>query len=634
MQNNMFNELNRNQDQSTWEMPESLPSLSTAKIISIDTETRDPDILQKGPGWATNNGYVVGVSIKTDDGYQKYFPVRHEQGPNLDPDTVFQWLKIELSRPNQLKVGQNIIYDIGWLRHEGVKVEGPFYCTQTAEWLIDESRRASLAYLGNKYLGDGKTEDRLYQYCADMFGGKPDRAQAGNIWRAPAHIVGPYAEGDVDLPLRLMPLQQKLLDKDELNNCFQTEMGLINLLVDMRMRGIRVDIPKAKNIQTDLQGRIERDQNKLDNYAGFHVNVDANADIATLFDNLGLTYTKTSKSQEASFTHTFLKNNKHEITDLILDLRKWKKFLSTFINGYIFEYEYNGRLHPEFNQNGAVSGRFSCSNPNMQNIPSKDEELAPLIRSLFLPEPGESIVSLDYSQIEYMYLIHLGNDEIANKFKQMYHEDNTLDIHQFVADLMGVDRKPGKNLNFGIVYGLGLYALADSLNRSIDDAKQLKRQYETHFPFASKLMKQAMEVVQKRGWVKTLLGRRSRYNRWEPRKWELRKNVDPLPRQEALKKWGNQIQRAYQHTGLNRVIQGSAADIMKMAMVNIYNSGVLDVLGAPLLTIHDELVFSKPNTKAGNDAIQETKYIMENCVKLSLPLRVDMEEGNNWGELK
>ncbi|MDH5664703.1 MAG: DNA polymerase [Nitrosopumilus sp.] len=619
---------------TNWTMPQDLPSLSSAKIIAVDTETCDPDIIEKGPGWATGNGFVAGISIGTDDGYRQYFPIRHETGANLDADTVLRWLNTELSRPEQLKVGANIIYDVGWLRKEGVTMNGAFYCTHTAEWLIDESRRASLNYLGEKYLNENKTEDLMYKYCAEHFGGAPERKeQAKNIWRAPASVVGPYAESDVDLPLRIMKHQQTVMDRENLSLCFQTEMRLVNMLVDMRMRGIRVNTTKAKQLQEELQQRIINDQKILDNIAGFGVNVDASTDLARLFDALKLDYKMTAKSNEPSFTHTFLANHTHEVTDTILNLRKWKKFLSTFINGYIFGYTSNDRIHPEFNPLGARSGRFSSSNPNLQNVPARDEELGPLTRSMFLPDEGEKLTGLDYSQIEYRYLVHLGNDAVANELKRRYREDADTDIHQFVADLLDVDRKPGKNLNFGIVYGMGIYALAKSLNRSVDDAKALKQEYAKHFPFASQLAEQATEVAQNRGYVKTLLGRRSRFNKWEPKQYSKTK-VDPLSKPEALEAWGRQIQRSYTYTALNRVIQGSAADILKMAMVNIYESGVCDVLGAPLLTVHDELIFSMPQNKAGKDAIQEVKYIMENAVNLSVPLKVDIAEGDNWGELK
>lgn len=633
-----------------WVTPDSFPRLDSAKIIAIDTETRDPCLLELGPG-VRRDGHMVGISVGTEDGHRWYFPFGHEYGGgNLDKAAVIRWAKEELTRPGQLKVGANLSYDLDYLAEEGVHVQGPFFDVQIAEPLIDENARSySLENLAIKHLGEHKVDEELYKWSANAYGGKPTRRQqAGNIYRCPVALVGPYAEGDADLPLRIREKQIKLLESEHLLHISDIEHRLIPLLLAMRRRGVRLDMAKAQRIDDDLSARIIRDELALERAAGGRkININSGDDIAVLFDRLGIEYPRT-RTGKPSFTAQWLERHEHPITTIIKDLRKWYKARDTFIRGYVFKYAINGRIHCQFNQlkgdeYGTVSGRFSSSLPNLQNIPARDEEIGPMIRSLFIPEDGEDWVCDDWSQIEYRLLVHYAMGESGEAARQQYRDDPSTDFHVYCADITGLDRKPAKGINFGLVYGMGKPHLAESLGRTIAEAEPIFKKYHSSLPFVKETFDAVSEVAGRRGWIKTFMGRRARFHLFESavyQKDKKREDMEALTeesakaRKEAGDAQWKKYRRAFLHKALNRLLQGSAADIMKAAMVQIWESGVCDVIGAPLLTVHDELDSSVPRTAEGRDAKAEIKRIMENTVKLKVPLKVDEEVGPNWSEVE
>ncbi len=226
-----------------WAPPTYLPNLATASVISVDCETWDPDLIDHGPGWARGKGHIVGVSIAVPGGYKWYFPIRHTIEPetNMDPAMVLAWLSETLSNPLQPKVGANLLYDVGWLRHEGVTVAGSLMDVQYAEALLDERAEVALEVLAQKYLGEGKDSSLMYRWCSDFYGGPVSAKQRANIYRTPARLVGPYAESDADLPLRVALKQYPLLAAEGLLDLFAMECDLIYLLCDMRSAGVSVD---------------------------------------------------------------------------------------------------------------------------------------------------------------------------------------------------------------------------------------------------------------------------------------------------------------------------------------------------------------------------------------------------------
>lgn len=633
-----------------WCPPTYLPDLSRAACISIDCETYDPDLLTHGPGWARGKGHIVGVSIGADGGGRWYFPIRHEVEPqdNWDPEVVLQWLRHTLGNPSQPKVGANLLYDIGWLRHEGVTVRGELVDVQFAEALLDERADVNLETLGQKYLGEGKESNILYDWCAKYYGGKADGTQRANIYRAPPRLVGPYAESDADLPLRVASAVYPLLVREGLFHLFQMECALIPMLIDMRFAGVRVNVARAEELREVLAERAKEEHKKLRHMVGFDVDINSADSLARAFDTIGLGYGRTAKGKP-SFTKGFLEGLRHPLADCIREIRKCDKLRGTFIESYILDSHINGMVYGQFHPlrgdgTGTRSGRFSSSNPNLQNIPSRDDELAPLIRGLFIPDEGHvAWRKYDYSQIEYRFLIHFacgpGSDEVRAHFNA--HPDT--DYHEMALDLVaphaGWDvstkelrkrwRRPIKNINFGLIYGMGVDKLAGDLGLTKAEGKALFEAYHKGVPFAKATMDACAEEARQSGIITTILGRRSRFDLWEPSKWG--EDAIALPYEQAILRYGS-IRRAYTHKALNRRLQGSAADLMKVAMLKCYRDGVFDETGIPRLTVHDELDFSDPGGK--DEAFREMKHIMETALPLRIPVRADGDIGPDWGHVE
>lgn len=624
-----------------------LPDLSAAKVIGLDTETRDEDLETLGPGAGRRpDTYIVGISVATDDGYKNYFPMRHENGDNMNPDNVLAWAKDNLTRPNQPKVGANIMYDLDFLAAEGVNVTGPHYDVQVAEPLIDENSRSfALETLGQKYLNEGKEDTLLYQWLADSYGGKATRkAQAGRIWRAPPAVVGPYAISDADLPIRVLREQTPILRDQGLAELFTIETKLIPLLLAMRRRGVRVNVEAAEEMDVKLMAMAAE---KIKVLEAVGIEYSKGATIKAYCDAKGIDHPKTAKGNP-SFQKTWLENHPDPILQLVPQVRHLTKFSGTFLQGYIDKFSINGRIHAEFNQlksdeYGTVSGRFSSSKPNLQNIPVRSEE-GKLIRAMFIPDEGGIWYSDDWSQIEYRLLVHFASADppsgclSARTVRQQYLEDPTTDFHAYVADMAGIPRGPAKNINFGLVYGMGPPKMAANMGRTLAEVEPIFEAYHKTFPFVKEIYRKVQSAAKERGYIRTLLGRRRRFPYWEPADYDLALKYrndggKPLTKEHAEENWPKALlTRAYTHKALNGELQGSAADIMKKAMVDIWESGVCDVLGAPLLTVHDELNWTAPRTPEAAEAHREAVRIMETCVPLRVPLLCDAGEGDNWGE--
>ena len=609
-----------------WTHPE-FPNLSGCSQIAIDTETYDPKLFDLGPGWATNQGYVAGISIATED-KAWYFPIAHKIGINQDRESVLKFVGEVAGDAKTEKIFANSLYDIGWLSHLGIVVKGAIRDVQLAEPLLDEHAHSySLNALSEKYLRESKVETELYRWAARAYGGKPDRAQAGNIWRCPPELVGPYAEADASLAIRIWNLQKVRLMGEDLMGVFELESALIPILFKMRQHGVRIDVEKAKLVDDALSKRIETIEKTLGG-----INIYAAGDIEELAKSMRLTYPTTNLGRP-SFRSKWLEENIPQIAEC----RKLTKARDTFIRSYILETNIGGRIHGQFHplrsdDSGTVSGRFSSSTPNLQNIPARDPELGPLIRSIFVPDHGhESWGSFDYSQIEYRMLVHYGSGETADLARSQYRTEPKTDFHEFVSELTGVPRKEAKSINFGLVYGMGERALAANLGRELSEVKPLFDQYHTTFPFVKDIYNLASQRANQKGFIRTFAGRYARFPLWEGTHDHDHETY--LPHEEAKAKWGNKIRRAFTHKALNRLLQGSAADLIKMAMVEIDKSGLTDAIPM-LLTVHDELDFSIPDTPEAKEAVKEIVALMTGIKGIRVPLMVDMELGPSWGEAK
>ena len=641
-----------------WSAPTEFPRLKDVKLLGLDTETKDLLLTEKGPGFrreGDEGAHIVGMSVGTADGGRWYFPMRHTIAPeqNLNPDNVLAWARDNICTEGQVKVGANIGYDVDALWSEGVPVTGPFIDVQHAEALLDSNRYTyNLDSLALTHLGETKVKEDLLNWIDRAYGDREDYRQ--HIHAAPPCLVGPYAEGDVDLPLRIYAKQRVLLEQQHMMGLFDLETELIPLMIQMRQRGVRVDIEYAKRLDDELTIGIQALDAKLQAVAGGNLSsLDPDKDIpksdlAALFDSAGVVYPRTATGQP-SFVKEWLEHLNHPAGELVRQRRQLQKYRNTFIRGYVLTKHVGGRLYALFHQlkgdsNGTVSGRFSSSLPNLQNIPARDEVWGPKLRALFLPDDGEEWGRHDWSQIEYRFLAHYARGPSGEEVRRKYSEDPTTDFHEMTLDLVGPDmgwdistpakrkphRRPVKNINFGLVYGMGKETMAHNLGLSLDRSERLVSTYHKAVPFVRATYDVAQSRAADRGYITTVFGRRARFPLWEPRWGEGR----ALPHAAAVEAYGPNVSRAYTHKALNALLQGSAADLMKLAMRDIHRAGCTQVLGVPLLTCHDELGHSVGKTKAHREALNEVQHIMQTCMTLKVPVLAEQSLGANWGECK
>ncbi len=612
--------------------PAELPDLTEAKKIAIDVETRDPNIKSNGPGWATGDGEVVGYAIAVED-WSGYIPIRHVGGGNLDEKIVNRWLKKVFECPAD-KIMHNAQYDAGWIRRMGFDLKGKIYDTMMICSLLDENRFSySLNALAYHYLNKTKSE-KLLTEAAQAFGLDPK----SEMYKMPAMFVGPYAQVDAEVTLELYNFLRIKVEQEGLGQIMDLETRLLPCLLDMTWRGVRVDLDKAERLRNELLKREKGVLKSINKLTGMDLEIWAAQSIAKAFDKLDLAYPRTDKGAP-SFTKSYLSEHLHELPKLIVEARNLNKTSGTFINTILKHCRSDGRIHSHINQirsddGGTVSGRISMNNPNLQQIPARDPELGPMIRSLFLPEEGDQWAAIDFSQQEPRILVHYAHVFGENKgtplrgakeFVDKYNEDATTDFHTMVAEMANIPRKQAKTINLGMMYGMGVNKLADQLGIAADEAKDIVQQYHERVPFVKGLMVGVMNRLNEKdskGELRSLLGRRCRFNLWEPDTFEMNK---ALPFEDAVKTYGDtvRLKRAYTYKALNRLIQASAADMTKKAMVDLYEAGHL-----PLIQIHDEIAMSVKNKE---DAKSIAK-IMESAIPLSVPNLCDVEVGPSWGE--
>ena len=609
--------------ETEWVMPEELKDLRGAKEIAIDLETYDPQLKELGSGNVVKNGHIAGIAVAVE-GWSGYYPVHHEQGGNMDKKLVFAWLQELFNQENTTFIFHNAMYDVCWLRSNGLSIKGKIVDTMIAASLIDENRMSyQLNSLAKFYIGMGKDEKILIE-AAKEYGVDPK----ADMWRLPAMFVGQYAERYAEATLKLWKRLEVEIYNQELTDIFSLETRLFPCLVDMRFKGVKVDLEKAQHIKQNLIKREETLIKKIKDLTGIDVEIMAARSIAKAFDKLKLPYDRTEKSNEPSFTKNFLQNHPHELPQAIAEARELNKAHTTFIDS-ITKHAVNGRIHADINQirsddGGTVTGRFSMSNPNLQQIPAIHPELGPMIRSIFIPEDKCKWGSFDYSQQEPRILVHYaklqnleGVDEIVDAYQK-----GDADFHQVVADMAGIERKQAKTINLGLMYGMGKNKLMAELGLMKESAEKLIKQYHTKAPFVKKLMENVSRKANDRGKIRTLLGRACHFYLWQPVQFGVFK---PLPLEQARKEYDEPLKRAFTYKALNKLIQGSAADMTKKSMVALYENGII-----PHIQIHDEVDISIESVQKAEEIIT----IMESAVKLEVPNKVDYEQGDNWGEIK
>jgi len=608
--------------QTEWLKPTEFPDLRHVDEIAIDLETKDPDLLKKGSGSVIGNGDVIGIAVATSH-YKGYFPIAHEGGGNMDRNKVLLWLKDILEAPST-KIFHNAIYDVCWLRALGFKINGNIACTMIAAALTDENRfRYDLNSLSWHYLGYGKNEAALAEAAAE-WGINPK----SEMYKLPSMHVGAYAERDAEVTLGLWQEMKKEIINQDLEDIFDLESDLFPCLVDMRFKGVRVDVERAHQMKKEFKKAEQDLLHKIKKETNVDTQIWAARSVANVFDMLRLEYPTTDKTGAPSFTKNFLQEHEHPVVNMIAQAREINKAHTTFLDS-IISYEHNGRIHAEINQlrnagGGTVTGRFSYQNPNLQQIPARNKDLGPKIRSLFIPEEGHTWGCFDYSQQEPRLVVHyaaLYKLPSVYEVLDAYNNDSSADFHQTVADMAQIPRSQAKTINLGLFYGMGKTKLQAELGVTKDKAAELFNTYHSRVPFVKQLMDKASNRAQERGQIRTLLGRLCRFHLWEPNSFGMHK---AMTHEDALREHGPGIRRAYTYKALNKLIQGSAADMTKKAMLELYKEGII-----PHIQIHDELDVSVENESHAKKIIE----IMEDAVKLEVPNKVDYEYGNNWGEI-
>ena len=608
--------------QTEWNIPTEFPDLRQVDEIAIDLETRDPDLIKKGSGAVVGNGEVIGIAVATSH-YKGYFPIAHYGGGNMDRQKVLEWLK-DVLLADSIKIFHNAMYDVCWLRALGFKINGRIVDTMIAAAVTDENRfRYDLNSLSWKYNGYGKNEAALAEAAA-QWGIDPK----SEMYKLPSLHVGSYAERDAVATYGLWQEMKKEILHQDLDDIFNLETDLFPCLVDMRFKGVRVNVEGAQGLKKDLIKQEHSLLHEIKRETNIDTQIWAARSIAEVFDVLSLEYPRTDKTEAPSFTKNFLQEHKHPVVNMIAKAREVNKAHTTFIDS-ILRHQHKGRIHAEINQlrnagGGTVTGRFSYQNPNLQQIPARNKDLGPKIRSLFIPEDGCKWGCFDYSQQEPRLVVHyaaLYKLPSVYDVIDAYQNDPDSDFHQTVADMAEIPRTQAKTINLGLFYGMGKTKLQAELGVTKDKAAELFNTYHAKVPFVKQLMEKASNRAQDRGQIRTLLGRLCRFHLWEPNQFGMHK---AMTHEDALQEHGPGIKRAYAYKALNKLIQGSAADMTKKAMLDLYKEGII-----PHIQIHDELDLSVETDKQAKRVIE----IMENAVTLEVPNKVDYESGKNWGSI-
>ncbi len=587
---------------STGEDLEALvEKLKGAETLCFDTETDGVDSM--------NNG-LVGVSLATTAGVGYYVPIGVEGGiPKKKAAEILQPL---FADENSMKIAHNFKFDYMVLSRMNIEVRGKAFDTMIAGYLIDANQKLSMDELARQYLNYDPIP------ITKLIGKGRKQKTMDEIEPSKIKV---YACEDADITLRLYEVLSEALEKDELMEIAETlEFPLMEVLAKMEMHGVLIDQEMLEEFSKDLRDDLLELEQSIYEKAGTEFNINSPQQLGeVLFDKMGLPPGKKTKTGQYSTAESVLRKlaTDYEMPDLILEYRALSKLKSTYVDALPkLINEKTGRIHTDFNQNVAATGRLSSSNPNLQNIPIRTER-GREIRKAFVADEGYQLLSADYSQVELRVIASIAGDEnMIEAFK------NDEDIHSRTAkeifDLDSLDdvtadhRRRAKEVNFGIPYGVSAYGLANRLGISNGEGKEMIDQYFDRFPGILRYINETKEFAKEHGYVKTLMGRR-RY----------------IPQINS----GNWNRRSFaERTAINMPIQGTAADIIKQAMIDIQKYIEENELQTKmLLQVHDELIFEVPDAEA-DTVPEQLKKLMETAYELSCPLKVDMGLAKNWLE--
>jgi Mesyanzhinovviridae DNA polymerase len=551
-----------------------------------------------GPGYIRGDAHITGFSVATDD-KAWYFPLCHPEDNYHNPEQAVRWFKGLMANKNVDKIFHNAMYDLESLDHAGMPVDGTLRCTMTTEALIDENQRSySLDNVAARYGITGKDETLLVETAAAM-----RLNPKSEMWKMPARFVGEYAEQDALILPKLLRAQEDHINADNLAKVYDLESRLIPVLYAMRKQGVRVNEELAVQYGHEWKDKRDRILKVIAHDCGFNVDIWSDKHLVRIYQKFNINVPLTPKGNP-SFEGGAMMLTNHPTLVAIAEARKVDKMRRDFIDGYILKYAVRGRLHPQYHSTrkddkGTRSGRLSSSNPNAQQVPARDPVYGPALRKLFLPDHGARWGKFDYSSQEPRLTLHfaelLGTTG-AKRLADEYRRNPKTDFHSRASELADIPRRDAKAIGLGLTYGMGKDKTARELGRTREEADPFFEAYNNAFPFLQETAKAATKLAAKRGYIRTILGRRSRF-----------------PDSD------------FTYKALNRAVQGSGADFMKSALVNIYEKHSV----APLLTVHDEGDYNIHD----EDFAWEICHEMSTAIPCNIPMVVDPEVGPNWGSL-
>ncbi len=584
-------------------------ALQKADCISFDTETTSTEEMR---------AEVVGISLATEAGKGWYVPVGHTAGQNLPLEQVIAALTVALTDPHISKIGHNVKYDYLILARQGLKVVPLSFDTMIAEWIINPSSRN----LGLKNLALARLGEEMTHIEALIGKGKNQLSMAD----VPVEAVAPYAAADAEICLRLKPLlEAELKQVNGLKLFEEIEMPLVPVLAGMEMNGVRLDLDFFHSFSKELSGRMAEIEKQIYDAVGKVFNVNSTQQLSdVLFNRLHLTPPdrgrKTASGNYSTAADVLEEmRGQHAVVDMVLEHRELSKLKSTYVDALPAAVDPStGRVHTSYSQVGAVTGRLSSSNPNLQNIPTRTET-GRRVRNGFITESGNVLLSVDYSQVELRIVAHVAGDEAmlsAFRAGQDIHATTAAAIYGVpLAEVTKEMRRHAKAINFGLIYGMSAFGLTRSTELTLAEAERFVKAYFERFPAIQRSIEETKRLAHEQGYVETLLGRR--------RYFPMLKN----PPSQVIR---NREERE----AINSPIQGTAADIMKIAMLHIPSAlQQAGLHGQMLLQVHDEIVIECPQDELETTA-RTVQKVMEEAYPMSIPLSTEARWGVHWGEMQ
>jgi DNA polymerase I-like protein with 3'-5' exonuclease and polymerase domains len=637
-----------------WRPPSELPDLRRVGRIAIDTETCDEGLRgDRGSAWPWRGGYICGISVacRDESGIRgNYFPLRHPDSENFERENVRRWLT-DLIAAGVKFTTHNGIYDWGWLWADLCVAMPP--SEQLDEigaqaTLIDENRfNYSLDALC-AWRGLPGKDTALLEEAAKAAGFKVSKKTPlqSYIWQLPGHIVGPYAEADAANTLALFESLDPILDKEGTRAAYRLEVDLLPMVHEMRRRGVRIDTAAAEQTRDLLLQKRDAKLTELSEKLGVRVGMEEigrNKWLTQTFDHYGIAYPRTAKGNPSFTAGTtgWMHKHEHWLPRLIVKADKAHNAGTKFLETYILGHAVNGRVHAEIHPHrsddgGTRSLRFSYSHPPLQQMTAHDEELAPLIRGVFLPEDGEVWAESDISQQEFRLIVHYAVAQDLRKAKEAaerYRTDPNTDFHQLVSDWTGLERASAKNTNFAKAFGAGGRKFAAMIGKSEGEARAIYDRYDRELPFVRQLAARCQNTAAKQGYLELYDGARRHWDAWEAPEIARTKGLGRCSREEAERRvrdpidpwYGRRIQRAETHKAMNALVQGSAARHTKLWMRACWREGIV-----PLLQMHDALACSV----ASPELAERVAQLGREVVTLEVPVQVDLKFGRSWGDAK